>query len=175
MKLKTLSPLFLFSILAITLHAEAILNIDQPIRTLKISNVQMKSAIVNAAQEQKWVVTAEGEGRMSATYSQSNYMAKIAIKYAPTFYTINYADSEHMRYRGSSIHPTYNKLIKALQSNIVRNLKSTDFTAEPKAVAPAKNKNDVRVKLVEIKKLYDDGLITGEEYETKRKALIEAY
>ena len=168
--------------MANTLYADAILNIDQPIRTLKVNNEQMKNAIVNAAQEQKWVVTQEGEGQMSATYHERDYMAKIAIKYAPTFYTINYADSARMRFKGTSIHPTYNKLIKALQKNIIRNLKAGNFATEAvtpiaasTAVSPTKQEDDVRTKLLKVKKLHEDGLITQEEYDTKRKALIEAY
>ncbi|MEN8147624.1 MAG: hypothetical protein ABFR02_08390 [Campylobacterota bacterium] len=181
MKRKSLVLLFMFSLIASTLYADAILNIDQPIRSLKVSNEQMKSAIVNAAQEQSWLVTPEGEGQMSATYRHSNYMARVAIKYAPTFYTINYADSERMRYRGRSIHPTYNSLIKALQANIIRNLKAGNFAAQTAAsstgtdAAPAEQEEDVRTKLVKIKKLYEDGLITEKEYNEKRKVLIESY
>lgn len=137
MNFKPLALLFVFALMANTLFADPILNIDQPIRTLKVSSEQMKNAIVNAAQEQKWVVTSEGEGQMSATYHERDYMAKIAIKYAPTFYTINYADSERMRYKGTSIHPTYNKLIKALQVNIIRNLKAGNFGTQAGATVVA--------------------------------------
>ncbi|MGB5966082.1 MAG: SHOCT domain-containing protein [Sulfurimonadaceae bacterium] len=179
MKLKSLVLLFVLTLFANVLCADAILNIDQPIRSLKVSSDQMKSAIVNAAQEQRWVVTAEGDGQLSATYHKSDYMAKIAIKYAPTFYTINYTDSKRMRYNGTSIHPTYNKLIKALQANIIRNLKAGDFTTEAGVTtvtdAPAKQEDDIRTKLVKIKKLHEDGLITKEEYDAKRKVLIDSY
>ena len=182
MTFKTIALLFALSLLAGTLYADPILNIDQPIRTLKVSSEQMKTAIVNAAQEQKWAVTPEGGGQMSATYHERDYMAKIAIKYAPTFYTINYADSTRMRYKGTSIHPTYNKLIKALQANIIRNLKAGNFTMQTTASVPAaetvvsaKQEDDVRTKLVKIKKLHEDGLITQQEYDEKRKALIKAY
>ncbi len=127
--MKRTSLLLLFAVILFTkaLQADAILNIDQPIRSLKVSSEQMQNAIINAAKEQQWSVTVESEGQLSAVYTKSDYMAKIAIKYAPTFYTINYADSKRMRYDGKSIHPTYNKLIKALQANIIRNLKSGDF------------------------------------------------
>ena len=182
MKLRSLIILFIITLMSGTLYAEPILNIDQPIRTLKVTNAQMKSAIANAAKEQKWVVTPQGEGQMSATYHERDYMAKITIKYAPTFYTINYADSTRMRYKGTSIHPTYNKLIKALQANIIRNLKAGNFAAQatvaiPAAVidTPAKQEDDVRTKLVKIKKLFEEGLITQKEYDVKRKTLIEAY
>ena len=182
MKLRSLTLLFILSLIANALYAEPLLNIDQPIRSLKVSSEQMKNAISNAAKEQQWLVTPEGEGQMSATYKKSDYMARISIKYAPTFYTITYADSKRMRYKGTTIHPTYNKLIKTLQANIIRNLKAGNFAAQTAvqessqaSAAPAKQEDDVRTKLVKIKKLHKDGLITEEEYNAKRKALIESY
>jgi hypothetical protein len=181
LRLKSLLLLFPVIVFIQTLHTDAILNINQPIRSLIVSNEQMKSAIISAAEEQKWIVTPDGDGQLSAAYQKSDYVAKIAIKYAPTFYTINYADSTRMRYDGKSIHPTYNKLIKALQANIIRNLKAGDFTMQTDATSlttsalPVQQEDDIRTKLVNVKKLYDDGLITQEEYNSKRKALIEAY
>ena len=131
---KTLSTLLLiFTLFSTALLADPILNIEQPIRTLKISDEQMKNAIVNAAQAQNWIVTPLGDGQLSATYRKRDYMAKISIRYAPTFYTINYADSVRMSYKGNSIHPTYNKLIKALQLNIISNLKSGNFATKSAA------------------------------------------
>lgn len=173
MKRALVTLLSLLFLSTAALHADAILNVDQPIRTLELSNAQIKSAIVNAALEQHWAVIPEGDGRLSATYRRSNYMAKIAIIYAPTFYTISYADSKNMRYKGTTIHPTYNRLIKELQANIVRNLKSGNYAS--KADTTTDVDDDIRVKLEKIKKLYDDGLISTEEYESKRKTLIEAY
>jgi len=173
------------SLFSTTLLADPILNIEQPIRTLKVTSEQMKSAIIKAATAQEWVVTPLGEGQLSATYRKRDYMAKIAIRYAPTFYTINYADSTRMRYKGTSIHPTYNKLIKALQLNIINNLKTGNFATQPVVSTPpvatattAKvevEDTDIRAKLKNIKTLFVDGLITQDEYDAKRKALIESY
>ena len=123
--------------MASSLNADTIINVDQPIRTLKISSAQLQSAISRAAQTQNWKVKKEREGELSATYHKSDYMAKISIRYAPTYYTINYSDSKRMRYTGTTIHPTYNRLIKALQKNIIKNLKSGNFeTASSNSNAP---------------------------------------
>jgi len=178
---KILLFILTISFFSTTLLADPILNIEQPIKTLKITNAQMKSVIEDAAKEQNWLVTPLGEGQLSATYNKRDYMAKISIRYAPTFYTINYADSTRMRYKGTSIHPTYNKLIKALQANIVRNLKTGNFTNKTTTVdanstqSATVNNDSIRTKLSNIKKLHEDGLITQQEYDVKRKALIEAY
>ena len=166
------------------LHAEAILNVNQPIKKLKISNAQLQSVIIEAFKTQNWIVISEHNRTIRAIYRESDYMAQVKIKYAPTFYTINYADSDHMRYEGTSIHPRYNELIKALQINIVRNLKSENFDtisltkSSPEVVQPkepAVSHESIRYKLENIKKLYEDSLITEDEYDLKRKALIEAY
>jgi len=120
------------------LSADPILNIEQPIRTLKISSEQMKNAIKNAAEEKRWVVTEIREGQLSATYRERDYMAKITIDYTPTLYKITYADSVRMRHKGNSIHPTYNKLIKELQLNIIKTLKAGNFERHAAAsAAPA--------------------------------------
>lgn len=175
MKRISLLSLLLLTLFAIGLHADAILNINQPVRTLKLNSEQMKSAIINAAQELQWHVTPEDEGRLTARYEKSNYMAKITINYAPTFYTINYADSKRMRYDGKTIHPTYNRLIKALQENIVKTLKTGNYTMQTGSAPGTVSEEDVRTKLLKIKKLHEDGLITTEEYDAKRKSILDSY
>ncbi len=116
---------------------------------------------------------------MRATYHMSDYIAEVSIKYASTFYTINYADSKRMRYKRGSIHPTYNNLIKALQANIIRNLKPGNYTAQNSIAAPSTStssvQDDARAKLLKLQKPHEDGLITKEEYEAKCKVLIESY
>ena len=179
---KLLLLILTLSLVSTTLFADPILNIEQPIRTLKVTSEQMKGAIDKAATAQEWVVTPLGEGQLSATYRKRDYMAKIAIRYSPTFYTINYADSTRMRYTGTTIHPTYNKLIKALQLNIINNLKTGNFATQQAIPTQAttttsvkSEETDIRTKLKNIKTLFVDGLITQEEYNAKRKALIESY
>ncbi len=127
MRSKLLLIFSLLFFLSNSLYADAILNINQPIRTLRVTSEQLQVAITLAAEKQKWNVTQIRRGELSATYHKSDYMAKITIKYAPTYYTINYSDSKRMRYTGTTIHPTYTKLIKALQKNIIQNLKSGNF------------------------------------------------
>ena len=168
------------------LFAEPILNITQPIRNIKVTNTQMKEAIERAAQAQNWAVTPLKDGQLSASYHKSDYMAKINIDYSSNYYTITYSDSYRMRYRTTSIHPTYNKLIKALQANIVMNLKTGNFSSKaveveakemvsPVVKSDDKLKEDIVTKLKKLKQLNDGGLITDEEYALKRKSIIDAY
>ena len=146
MNRRLLFLLLINTIFSFSLYAEAILSIDQPIKKLKISDYQLKSAIVKACQNQNWNVRDEGEGRLSATFYKSNYMAKITIRYAPSFYTIEYADSKRMRYNGKSIHPTYNRLIRSLQANIIHNLKTGNYIAEKRISTSASCQDTFQVK-----------------------------
>ena len=164
-----------------TLSAESILNVNQPIQHTKISNEQLKQSIINAAQAQQWVITPIDENTLSATYKKSNYMAKINITYATTFYAINYVDSTRMRHKGNTIHPTYNKLIRALQANIVSNIKRANYAQvaipakQPQEKEATPQEETIRSKLINLKQLFDDGLITQEEYASKRKSLLDSY
>ena len=137
MKKLLLPLLFLCYLFSTVLEGAILLNIDQPIRTLKISDYQLKSAIIRAAQKQHWNIRDEKNNRLSATYYKSNYMAKINIRYAPSFYTIDYADSKRMRYDGRNIHPTYNRLIKALQATIIHNLKTGNYERKRRVLTSA--------------------------------------
>ena len=172
--------LFLVLVMGITsptLLAEPIINVEQPIKRWEMTSEQMKSIITLAAEKQGWVVTPLKENQLSASYHYSNYMAQISIHYTPDFYTIDYADSTRMRYKGNSIHPTYNRLIKALQANIVHNIKTGGFKMKTVVLQDTNSttKDTIRMKLTNIKKLYEEGLITEKEYDTKRKVLIESY
>ena len=182
MKFNALILFFALGFFANVLGAETVLNIHQPVRNLQVTDEQMRQAIVNAANAQQWQVTSEAPGLLSAVYRKSDYMAKITINYAPTYYAIEYADSRRMRYDGRTIHPTYNRLIKALQAEIVRNLRSGNFATETGRAeaqktesAPAGQEEDIRSKLLKLKRLHEEGLITTEEYDAKRKSLIESY
>jgi hypothetical protein len=40
-------------------------------------------------------------------------------------------------------------------------------------VTPARSSKDATATLYELKKLYEDGIITAEEYETKRRKMLD--
>lgn len=166
--------LLLVSVLYVNaLFADAVLNIYQPIRKTKVTHEQLKDAIVSAADELQWKIEPVGDG-LVATYRVSDYMARVRISYAPSFYTIDYLESERLRYDGWSIHPTYNGLVTSLQKAIVRNLKSLQKSSAD-AAPQAPEEEAIRAKLLTLKQLYEEGLITEDEYSAKRKALLDAF
>jgi len=163
----------LFTFLFTPLTADTVLTIDQPIRQTDITQEQLKDAIVDAATEQQWSIMPEGSV-LIATYRRSNYMAKVRIIYSPAGYTIDYADSKKLRYDGNDIHPTYNRLIRTLQAGIVRNIKSIQQRSG--AVSSQTSvEEDIRSRLRKLKALYEEALITKDEYDTKRKELLDSY
>lgn len=170
------NPLILFLILTLLsapLFSDTVLTIDQPIRQTDITDEQLKDAIVSAATKQQWRIMPDGSA-LIATYRKSNYMARVRITYSPTGYTIHYDDSEKLRYSGNDIHPTYNRLIKKLQAGIVRNIKSIQQRSESVA-SQASDEEDIRARLRKLKTLYEEALITKEEYDAKRKEILDSY
>lgn len=165
--------LLFLTLLLPPLFAETLLTIDQPIRKTGISHGQLKDAIVDAATAQQWSIMPDGPA-LIATYRRSDYMARVRITYAPTGYRIYYADSKKLRYRGNDIHPTYNRLIKKLQAGIVRNIKSIQQHTGA-AATQASGEEDIRSRLRKLKELYEEALITKEEYDAKRKELLDSY
>ena len=178
---KKLSLIFvLLAFLSTTSLADTVLNIDQPIRKLNVSKEQVQQSILDSLDEQKWTVESDHDGRMIAKYTFSDYMAKVKITFASTYYTIDYYDSLRMRYKGSTIHPTYTKLIKALQSNIVRNIKRAHTSTPVEKVETVvekqtSKKKDLKSQLAELKALQEEGILTQAEYDAKRQQIISAY
>jgi len=160
----------ILSLLLTPLFADTVLSIDQPIRNTDITHEQLKDAIIGAATEQQWSIMPEGS-TLIATYRNSDYMASVRITYSPTGYTINYADSQRLHYDGRDIHPTYNRLIKRLQAGIVRNIKSI----QQRYGAVTLEDEAIRSRLRKLKEFYEEALITKEEYDAKRKELLDSY
>jgi len=166
-------PFLILALLLTPLFANTVLNIDQPIRNTDITHEQLKDAIISAAAGQQWSIMPDGPA-LIATYRKSDYMAKVRITYSPRGYTIGYADSQRLHYDGRGIHPTYNRLIKRLQAGIVRNIKSIQQHSEAAAQQTTLGEG-IKAKLRKLKELYEEALITKEEYDAKRKELLDSY
>ena len=165
------------------LQAETIFNVNQPIKRLKLSDNQVEEAIKNAAAELDWQVREESSNTLIATYRGDIYLAKIKISYQSSGYSIKYFDSTRMHYKEGDIHPTYNLLVEKLQNKIVQNLKTTTTTKDilntPKqkitTLSSTEYAQNLKHKLDALKILLVDNVITQEEYDLKRKQIIDAY
>lgn len=66
-------------------------------------------------------------------------------------------------------------VMKSYMCGLINNIKPTGNSVQKDDATSDKKEDDIRRKLVNVKKLHEDGLITEEEYNEKRKELIKAY
>lgn len=152
----------------------------------KYTMKQMETAIVVAGEQYKWNFKKIKEGKLTGEYNRGKLMAKIAIRYSSTKYSINYLDSKNFKYNGTTIHKNYNALVKKIEKAINHNLqnisngkqvKPTGYNTKnetttkniPQAVD---TKSNAKMRLKELSELYKEGLITKKEYDKKREVII---
>ena len=182
-KKKILLTLAVFYLFSTNLYAEAVFNVNQPIKTLQLTKIQVLKAIKDAADTLDWQVKEKSSNTIIATYRGDIYLAKIKISYRSNGYSIKYFDSKRMHYEKGDIHPTYNILIQKLQNKIVYNLKSIDtskvespnIVQQTVPMTSTKYADTLRNKLNALKILLVDNVLTQDEYDLKRKQVIENY
>ncbi len=81
---------------------------------------QVQKAILRAGASLGWSMKAESEGRIIGTLFLRDHMAKVAIDYTTTSYSITYQDSSNLKYdaENNTIHSNYNGWVQNLQRNI---------------------------------------------------------
>jgi len=80
---------------------------------------EVSQLIRKAAENRKWVVSEQGEGRLLARLSWNNkHTIVVDIPYTAQSYSLLYKDSVDMNYwvgkDGPSIHPHYNRFVREL-------------------------------------------------------------
>lgn len=85
--------------------------------SLSISEVA--DAIRRAGHELGWAMKLESEGKMIGVLHVRTHMAKVEILFDTESFSINYLDSNNLRYNGSTIHRNYNSWVANLSKNIV--------------------------------------------------------
>lgn len=117
--------LALFGLLAVVVAA-CTAPIDQverqpfPAGTQTLSMDQIENAIVRAANGREWVVSEKSPGRLIATYSPRDHVAKVEIDYNKKDFSILYVDSTNLKYDGTHIHHNYNRWVNNLREDILR-------------------------------------------------------
>jgi hypothetical protein len=95
---------------------------------LKASNTPIvKRAILKACNDRKWVVKEKEPGELIAVLSSGDrYSLAVLIKYSNEGYSIEYSDSEGMKYNAekNTIHSSYERWIKTLNKDINTNINS---------------------------------------------------
>ena len=94
----------------------------------KISPSEMQQAVVNAAQRYGWEIKNKIPGAVEAEYRRRDFFAQIKISYSASSYSIDYVDSENLKYDGQKIHKAYNSWIKNLEKTLNENLETAKFS-----------------------------------------------
>jgi hypothetical protein len=104
--------------------------------TVTLADVQR--AIVLAGAQRGWHMTPVAPGELVATHTRSGHTATIAITFDTHAYSIRYASTVALQDRGTgTIHPTYNRWIQFLESDINQQLATLAVVPAPPTSDPA--------------------------------------
>lgn len=88
----------------------------------RLSDEQVRGAIVKALVDNGWTIRQDAPGSIDAEISFRAHTADITVNYSLTSYSIIYRNSDNLLYDGSSIHRNYNGRIRQLEADINGNL-----------------------------------------------------
>ncbi|MDQ8022869.1 MAG: hypothetical protein REI94_13610 [Moraxellaceae bacterium] len=87
---------------------------------------QVRDAIVNGGRHLGWQVRSEEPGKLRLAIQVRAHTVVVDVAYQAAGYSVAYADSTEMNYRGegaaAQIHPNYHKWVNNLCNQIDRNL-----------------------------------------------------
>ena len=121
MKYKIGIALFVSFLLLSGCKAVPVVNIEQaPIVTSasNASSEDIAKAIITAGNSLGWIMKQNSSNEISGVLNLRDHMAKISIKYTSGFYSINYVDSQNLKYDGTNIHKNYNGWVMNLNKMI---------------------------------------------------------
>ncbi|NCD34854.1 MAG: hypothetical protein EOL87_15740 [Spartobacteria bacterium] len=93
-----------------------------------LSMTQVEKAIVMAGSSLGWTMRPAAPGVIDAELALRDHVAKVAINYSQSAYSINYADSTNLKYcsKNNTIHSNYNGWIQNLNRAIGNALSVAD-------------------------------------------------
>lgn len=84
----------------------------------RLSNDQVRSAIVRAGAALGWQMQDEGPNKLVGTLNLRNHTAVVEIPYSSTSYSIKYRSSVNLHEKDGNIHKNYNGWIQNLTRGI---------------------------------------------------------
>ena len=114
--------ILLVSLFIFTGCGQAIYSVKKENKAVKLTANQMKRIIISSATERGWMVKKVSSGLIHLTHFRGKHMAKLGVKYTKSSYSINYLDSQNLKYDGIKIHRTYNSWVKNLERTIDQKL-----------------------------------------------------
>ena len=86
------------------------------------TEAQVKSAILKAGIQRKWIMNEAGPGVIKARQQSRDHVAEVRINYSANGYSINYDSSQGLRAGGGKIHKNYNRWVHNLEKDVQVNL-----------------------------------------------------
>jgi hypothetical protein len=79
---------------------------------------RIEALIVQAGSEHGWMFRHITPGHLEATYTRKKYVAVVDIIFDNTSWRITYQTSDGLGAEGGDIHPTYNRWVRKLETDI---------------------------------------------------------
>lgn len=95
-------------------RVQPILNIEHTPVALNPQSTQVKQAIIEAGTDRGWVMMETIPGKIRGEYQARSHHAIIDVTYSEKTYSIEYADSDNLKYEDGKIHRNYNRWVKNL-------------------------------------------------------------
>jgi uncharacterized lipoprotein YajG len=94
---------------------------DTPVTAVgskRLTEVEVRSAIVRAGTGLGWIVKDAGPGKLNATLILRTHTAEVEIPYSTSSYSITYKSSVNLQEANGKIHRNYNGWIQNLNRGI---------------------------------------------------------
>jgi hypothetical protein len=90
-----------------------------PVVTPKPASLdEVQRAIMRGGVSVGWQIVQRGPGNLEGITTWNVHRAVVEIRFDTKTYSINYKDSDNLKYDGASIHPFYNQKVQDLDKSI---------------------------------------------------------
>ncbi|MGF1756293.1 hypothetical protein L4C33_22245, partial [Vibrio makurazakiensis] len=99
-------------------RVQPVMNVEDTPVAYDLQSKQVKSVIYEAATARNWLVSEIKPGLLRAELFVRDHHAVVDIAYSEKFYSIQYVESENLKYNDGKIHRNYNRWINNLNTDI---------------------------------------------------------
>ena len=103
-------------------RVQPILNVENTPVAFNLQSSEVKQAIIEAGIGRGWVMKETTPGKIRGEYQARSHQAIIDVTYNAKTYSIEYADSDNLKYEDGKIHRNYNRWINNLDVDIKKKL-----------------------------------------------------
>lgn len=180
-----------YKIAAVALWAAMVLAAQAGMRGVPIQpveNIQLgtatpelaERAIREGAMKRGWVTEVVDADLVRCRLDNRGHLVVVDVPHTADAFSVRYVSSANLDYNAvlGTIHPKYNMWV----ANLVRDIQQAAFVLSPgpesgtpgASAAPAADGDSAEARLRKLADLHDKGLITDEEYATRRQEIIDS-